>query len=205
MEVYIYKTTNKINNKSYIGKCVKLPKDTKFYYGSGTAIKNAINKYGKENFIKEIIDYCDDHKTLCEKEIYWIAFYNSTNQKIGYNIMYGGEGGKLNQLSKDKISKTLTGRKLSKETRAKMSASRTGIKFDSSFGQKISKAKLGKKFSEEHKENLSKNCWNKKLIFLFNSNKELINEFESVRALCRFLNIKSTCVVDRRIRNKKMY
>jgi hypothetical protein len=49
----IYKITNLINQKIYIGKDST---NRKNYYGSGKAIKNAILKYGEDNFSKEIID-----------------------------------------------------------------------------------------------------------------------------------------------------
>lgn len=84
----IYKITNIINNKIYIGKDTK---DNPTYFGSGKLIKRAIKKYGISNFIKEIIDYSDNNEELCIKEIYWIKFYDATNPKIGYNIMDGDE------------------------------------------------------------------------------------------------------------------
>lgn len=83
----IYKTTNLINNKIYIGQSRK---NNTNYYGSGKLIKNAIKKYGKDNFIKEILTECLTLDDLNEKEIYWIDFYNSTNLDIGYNIEKGG-------------------------------------------------------------------------------------------------------------------
>ena len=86
----IYKTTNLINNKIYIGKDKH---NNLKYLGSGTAIKLAIKKYGKNNFIKEIIEECFDDNILNEREKYWINKFNSTNRKIGYNVAYGGEGG----------------------------------------------------------------------------------------------------------------
>lgn len=84
----IYKITNLINNKIYIGQDIK--NDTK-YFGSGKLIKLAIKKYGKENFIKEIIEYCTDEKHMDEREIFWIKEFNSTDIKIGYNICEGGK------------------------------------------------------------------------------------------------------------------
>ena len=67
---FVYKTTNLIDGKIYIGKYSG--KDKK-YLGSGTYLKNAINKYGRENFIREIIeDGLSDDKILCQREIYWI-------------------------------------------------------------------------------------------------------------------------------------
>ena len=55
---YIYKTTNLINGKIYIGKRQKQEFD-KYYLGSGIYLKKAIEKYGKENFSCEIIDKCN--------------------------------------------------------------------------------------------------------------------------------------------------
>jgi hypothetical protein len=85
----IYKITNLINNKIYIGKDVSCDKN---YYGSGVFIKQSINKHGKENFTKEIIDVCDNHDDLCIKEKFWISYYKE-NDFVLYNITEGGEGG----------------------------------------------------------------------------------------------------------------
>lgn len=86
----IYKTTNLINKKIYVGQDSKNDPD---YLGSGKAIKRAIKKYSKTNFIKEIIENCNDKDELNEREIYWINELNSTNRKIGYNISKGGAEG----------------------------------------------------------------------------------------------------------------
>jgi len=86
----IYKITNLINNKIYIGKdTISDPN----YFGSGLLINRAFEKYGKDNFVKEVIDETDGYNELSEKEIYWIEQYNSTYREIGYNISKGGDGG----------------------------------------------------------------------------------------------------------------
>jgi len=59
--------------------------------GSGKILKQAIQKYGRENFKKEMIEECDDEKLWLEREVYWIEYFNST--KVGYNIALGGSGG----------------------------------------------------------------------------------------------------------------
>lgn len=88
---YIYKITNKTNGKFYIGKHSQLENESFInYYGSGKLINAAIKKYGKNNFIKEIIEVCEEEK-LDEREKYWINYYNAT--KVGYNLSLGGEGG----------------------------------------------------------------------------------------------------------------
>ena len=86
---FIYKTTNCVNGKIYIGKATK---NDSTYLGSGLKIKAAIKKYGKTCFIKEIIEECDTN-IVSDREKYWIQFYNSTDDLIGYNISSGGEGG----------------------------------------------------------------------------------------------------------------
>lgn len=85
----IYKITNLLNNKIYIGLDSK---NNVEYYGSGKLIKQAIRKYGKENFKKEIIDSSDNLNDLYEKEKYWVCFYNATDRLIGYNLKPGGFG-----------------------------------------------------------------------------------------------------------------
>ena len=84
----IYKIINLINNKIYIGQDIK---NNPKYYGSGKLIKLAIKKYGKENFIKETLEICNDEKQMDEREIFWIKKLNAIDRKIGYNICEGGK------------------------------------------------------------------------------------------------------------------
>lgn len=86
----IYKTTNLINGKIYIGQDKN---NNPNYLGSGNILNYAIKKYGIENFNKEIIEECDSKLTMNIREIFWISYFNSTNRDIGYNIAVGGEGG----------------------------------------------------------------------------------------------------------------
>lgn len=96
----IYKITNLINNKIYIGQtrmsepqrwqshvwhAYNNPEDDCIY------LCNAIKKYGKENFKREILEQVND-ENLNQREIYYINYYNSTNKNIGYNICVGGNG-----------------------------------------------------------------------------------------------------------------
>ena len=91
---YIYKTTNLINGKIYIGKHkVKNNKFDESYYGSGIHLKNAINFYGKQNFIVEVVEWCETPEMLNEKEIFYIKEFSSTDADIGYNLQLGGVGG----------------------------------------------------------------------------------------------------------------
>jgi group I intron endonuclease len=91
--MYIYITTNKINGKIYIGKSVKDINKSTDYIGSGLLLKRAINKYGKENFHKDILYYTEDSKHLNKIEKYFIKLFDARNISIGYNIAEGGIGG----------------------------------------------------------------------------------------------------------------
>lgn len=98
----IYKTTNLVNGRIYIGKD-KHNNDK--YLGSGKILKQAISKYGRDNFVKEVIEKCEDEKVWLEREVYWIKYFNSIEE--GYNIALGGNGGDTisNNPIKDEIRK----------------------------------------------------------------------------------------------------
>lgn len=86
----IYKTTNLVNLKIYVGKDSKNDPN---YFGSGLYLERAIKKYGKKNFKKEILERCLTLEQLNDREKYWIKILNSNNRKVGYNLTDGGDGG----------------------------------------------------------------------------------------------------------------
>jgi len=91
----IYKITNLLNEKIYIGKDSKNDPN---YYGSGIIIKKAILKYGISNFVKDVIEHCETLEVLNDREKYWIRKFDSRNPDIGYNISEGGDGCNLKDL-----------------------------------------------------------------------------------------------------------
>lgn len=89
----IYKITNKILNKSYIGKSIHIEDRWKQHLqgkGNEDLYKDFLH-YGKENFTFEIIEICQE-KELTQKEKYWIAVYNTYLN--GYNLNDGGDNSK---------------------------------------------------------------------------------------------------------------
>lgn len=132
--MFIYKTTNLINGKIYIGKSTK---NNKNYLGSGRTLLKAIKKYGRENFKREIIENdINDIILLNLREIYWIEYYNSRNKKIGYNITKGGEF--LIGTNLIKQENGMYGRNHTEESKRIMSLHRTGIPVSDEFKLKAS-------------------------------------------------------------------
>lgn len=91
---YIYKITNIINNKVYIGQTTKTVEARWKQHKRNSVSKKyalyyAMRKYGIDNFKIETLEQCNN-KDLDEKEIEWIAFYNSYRE--GYNMTLGGGG-----------------------------------------------------------------------------------------------------------------
>ena len=87
---YIYKTTNLINGKQYIGRRKADHFLGNEYLGSGRHLKNAINKYGAENFTVEYIDCANTLDDLVELERYYIKLSNAVVDDNFYNSSPGG-------------------------------------------------------------------------------------------------------------------
>jgi group I intron endonuclease len=128
---FIYKITNQINNKVYIGQTFDLAqrKAQHLFEGrpEGTAdrpIYRSMRKHGLENFIFEVIEECAD-EAINEREIFWISHFGSTSPERGYNLSKGGQG--HTDESRQKLSEALKGNKhcvgrvLSEKTKQKLS------------------------------------------------------------------------------------
>ncbi|HBI02313.1 MAG TPA: hypothetical protein DDY18_11905, partial [Flavobacterium sp.] len=105
----VYKITNLINGKLYVGQTIRSLQERWKDHCSGNsrclAIKAAIDKYGPENFTIEQIDQASDLKDLNKKEGDWIIQMNSLSPN-GYNLKTGGDQPRLCQESIDKANKT---------------------------------------------------------------------------------------------------
>jgi group I intron endonuclease len=93
---FIYLTTNKINDKKYIGMCKYTHE--KNYLGSGKLLKQSIRKYGKENFERIILQECETFGELSLAEEHWIRVYDAVNNENFYNLTSGGFGGNSDYL-----------------------------------------------------------------------------------------------------------
>ena len=93
MSIGIYKITNKLNGKAYIGQSIHIERRWQEHLQHGrhnpkSVLHTAISKNGEENFIFEILELCSIEE-LNEKEIYYINQYN-TLLPYGYNVQVGG-------------------------------------------------------------------------------------------------------------------
>ena len=154
---YIYKTTNLINNKIYIGqKKSQIFLDNK-YLGSGKYLKRALEKYGKENFKVELLEIANSRDKLSKLEIYYIQIYNSTDKNIGYNIAKGGIGGGEvyihNQFQNRLIPKVSLESYIKEGWQIGMLPGRKEINHSKTRGLNISKSLIGKPKSVQHIQN----------------------------------------------------
>lgn len=105
----IYKITNLVNNKVYIGLTTQeLKKRWKGHKQSSKTderpLYRSIRKYGLDNFTIETIEYVDNMQLLGERERYYIKLYNSQNPKFGYNLSAGGEHNQYDGNPKAKVT-----------------------------------------------------------------------------------------------------
>jgi len=152
---YIYKTTNKINNKIYIGQKKSEIFLNESYLGSGKYLKHAIKKYGKENFTIELVDTADSKEDLNKLEIYYIDLYKATDKTIGYNIAKGGVVGcevyVNNGIKNEFIPKASLETYLNDGWQLGMLPGRKEINHSKTRSSSISKALSGIQKSEEHR------------------------------------------------------
>lgn len=142
MRFIVYKTTNLINKKFYLGA-----HDTQSqpnYIGSGFTLKHAIEKYGRNNFVRETLAEFDTAEEMYEYEA-WLINKVMVNRPDCYNMIIGGRGGPRGKRKERtiehrvKLSDSLRGREVwnagktgiqshSLETRLKMGKTRKGKK-----------------------------------------------------------------------------
>jgi hypothetical protein len=157
----IYKTTNLVNGKQYIGRDSH---NNPNYLGSGPLLKKAIKKYGKENFKKEVIEECSSLEQLVEREEYWLNFYNAGDNPLFYNLQNCGKGASLKGENNPAYGKGhlfsgernhFYGKNHSDCTKEKIRQYRLGRKLDESTKQKLRErfqGENGPMYSKRHSD-----------------------------------------------------
>ena len=169
MKGYIYLITCLINGKKYVGQSIN-HRDINSYLGSGIAFKNALKKYGKDAFVKTILVEnisCLDELNKLERE--FISKYDCLSPN-GYNLDLGGTNkGRMSELTKEKITKSRTGKYTEKQRIANIE-SHKGLKLSDETKKKIGDANRGKpswnngrKMPKGHSEKMRKIMTGKKM------------------------------------------
>lgn len=145
----IYKITNRVNGKVYIGQTtMSLTKRWRYHCTPSSSycrlLHRAIQKYGRENFTVEQIDVACDRDELDWKETYWISFYDSMNRDKGYNLLSGGRHHEISEETRLKMSVSQKGKTLSDDHRRKIGQSQVGRVQSKETRLKIRNARLGK-------------------------------------------------------------
>lgn len=167
----VYRWTNNVNGKSYIGSSQNLGIRLQQYYGKSlvntknSLIYKAILKYGHENFTLEILEYCDKNLTI-EREQYYFdllkPIYNillvagsPLGRKLSLDVRIKIGQSKLGFIHSDEtkalMSNLAKDRVFSDITRSRLRLARAGKKLSLETITKMSEAKLGIKRSEETK------------------------------------------------------
>jgi group I intron endonuclease len=147
----IYKVTNKVTGECYIGQTeYTLEKRWKQHCCTSNKcvrLRNAIQKYGQNNFSIEIVAEYRNREDLDNAENYFIDYFNCLSPN-GYNLKTGGGNGKHSEESRKKISVARTGIVFSGETLKRMSVSASKRIATKETRVKIGNAGRGKKRSE---------------------------------------------------------
>lgn len=130
----VYRITNKVNGKVYIGQTINFGKRSKEHFSTlrknihrNQYLQHAFNKYGEESFQIDILKLCP-HDKLDEFEIYYMKKYDSLNKKVGYNMLTGGNERRIvPEEVRKKISAAHKGRRNTIEHNKNIGLGRKGI------------------------------------------------------------------------------
>jgi hypothetical protein len=192
----IYKTTNLINKKIYIGLHSTNDIDDS-YLGSGVFLKKAIRKYGYKNFKKEILFVFDNKQDMIKKEKELVT-EEFCLRKDNYNMVKGGYG--LSTLSKQKRDRAIAKMKKTKAKQDLTKISEKRIKTMLDNDPDCFK-KIAKKSSEKQKENYLNGYINPKQrlddILIYNQNNILIHRVKRINLteLCDNFNLPERVII----------
>jgi group I intron endonuclease len=161
--MYVYKTTNLLTGRRYIGSCTRPINKSKHYFGGNGQLKKDIKEFGKQNFVKEILWQTEDFDELQEMEVKIIKQVNACKDDAWYNVheRYGlcNYGKKFSDEHREKLSKSASESWTYNEARAE--AARIAAKTPEA---RAAKSKAGKAaMTKEARQNLSDKLKGRKL------------------------------------------
>lgn len=158
----VYRITNKVNGKVYIGKTVQLAtrrwrqhvSDVKRYT---FPIHNAIRKHGEDAFTVETIYCAKTSNELNKMETLFIILHQSHISENGYNMTLGGDGGEVpNAATRAKMSSSRKGKKSSPEANAKRSARMVDFYTDPEHRRQTGSYAIGREVSCETRDKIKR-------------------------------------------------
>jgi group I intron endonuclease len=183
----IYKVTNTVNGKIYIGQTIR-PLDVRKWQHISDRRHNrdfsyfhqALNKYGKESFEWQILEHCDSKEELDEMEFHYIKQYN-TFRPGGYNLTTGGDG--------------CVGNIRSDEWRAKQSLAKKNKKLNISDIERLARSnRMSGKNNSCFKVNGKKHNQERKFVIETPNNESFI--ISGLRNFCRENNLFHSCMIN---------
>jgi group I intron endonuclease len=160
------------------------------YLGSGSLILKAIKKYGKENFKKEILEYCSSIEEMEKKETYWINKFNALKDPLFYNLEDNKKRGTNPFQNKTEEEKQIIYNKRGEKQKGISKIGNKKPKPDyfskeqkerfKNRGPRTKESKLKQSISRTNKGNVS--------VYQFDLDGVLIKEFKSITEACLYIN-----------------
>ena len=195
---FIYKTTNTITGKYYIG--MHSTDDLNDgYLGSGRRLRYSINKYGKDVHNREIIEYCKSRDELSNRESTLITELELKNVKC-LNLIKGGSGSyipKHTLESKEKLRRAHLGKKMSDESRIKMRNANLGKRYSDETNKKKGRTGVlnnwhGKSKTDDERHHLR--CVNGTIVYQYSMAGKFIKKWQSMNHASIELGVRVDCI-----------
>lgn len=186
MRGVIYKYTNTINGKVYIGQTIREAQrkieHERYSRKSASYFHIAIKKYGYNSFLYEVLFIIEDNNKeyirdiLNFQERHFIKLHSSNNRKYGYNLTVGGDG--------------VVGNTVSESSKRKISISKKGIKWTQSQKETFSKARTGLKYNWKK----SPGIHSYKKVAQYTKDGILVKVFNSLKEASNFMKCPSSTI-----------
>jgi len=197
----IYRATNLINNKVYIGQTIDSLEKRKYKHLWFSKKKDclwyfhrAIKKYGENNFKWEIIDQTNNIESLNRLEEFYIDLFKNKGYKL-YNLTLGGGG------SKGRVCSLETRKKIGIKSKGRISPNK-GKRMSDNTRKKLSESHKGKKLSEKIKKKISNNSINmhninpkyNTFVAIHINSGRCVGEWNHIDRCCKELNVNSESI-----------
>lgn len=198
---YVYKTTCVTTGRYYIG-IHSTDNLEDGYLGSGRRLKYSINKHGKSNHKKEILEWLPDRESLRLREAELVT-YVEISKELCMNIAIGGGknanyGGYLTDEHKARIGEANSGENNGMYGRRFKMKKKHKLKIQEGLlsSKKLKESRTSKEFKDKISDATSE------AIYVLDTNKNIIGEFKNMTSACEFLGCKESNIFNARRDNR---